>query len=63
MTMDPNTARALEVSREKPRLALAFGLVVGPLLAYGQIELDLLWTGIIAGTAAYGVHRWREAVR
>jgi predicted branched-subunit amino acid permease len=45
------------------RLALALGLVVGPLLAYFQVGLDLMWSGLIAGTAAYGVHRLREARR
>ena len=45
------------------RLAFGFGLVVGPVLASQKIGLDLLWTGIIAGTAAYLVHRLREAVR
>jgi predicted branched-subunit amino acid permease len=45
------------------RLALGLGLAVGPLLAYAQIGLDLMWTGIIAGSAAYGVHRLREALR
>jgi len=45
------------------RLALAFGLVVGPLLAFAQIGLDLMWTGVIAGTAAYALHRLRETLR
>jgi predicted branched-subunit amino acid permease len=45
------------------QLALGFGLVVSPLLSYFQIGLDLMWTGIIAGTAAYVVHRLREALR
>jgi predicted branched-subunit amino acid permease len=45
------------------RLALGLGLVLGPLLAYAGIGLDLMWTGLIAGSAAYGVHRWREAWR
>ena len=45
------------------RLALALGLVVGPLLAAAQVGLDLMWTGLIAGTAAYGVHRLRGALR
>jgi predicted branched-subunit amino acid permease len=45
------------------RLALGMGLVVGPLLAYERVSLDLLWTGIITGTCAYGVHRLREAWR
>jgi predicted branched-subunit amino acid permease len=44
-------------------LALAFGLVLGPLLAAWQMGLDLLWTGIVAGSLAYGIHRLREALR
>jgi len=45
------------------RLALALGLVIGPLLAYAEVGLDLLWTGIIGGSVAYGVHSLREASR
>ncbi len=45
------------------RLALAFGLVLGPLFAWWQIGLDLMWSGIAAGTAAYLVHRFREALQ
>ena len=45
------------------RLALAFGLVVSPLLTYFQVGLDLMWTGLIAGSAAYAVHRLRRAKR
>ena len=45
------------------RLALVLGLGLGPLMAYEQVGLDLLWTGVIAGTAAYGVHRLRETWR
>src|SRR5215468_61221 len=45
------------------RLALGLGLAVGPLLGYAQVDLDLMWTGIIAGSAAYGVHRLREALQ
>ncbi|MGH6726824.1 MAG: AzlC family ABC transporter permease [Pseudolabrys sp.] len=45
------------------RLALTLGLAVGPLLAYRQIGLDLMWTGLIGGSLAYGVHRLREAIR
>ena len=44
------------------RVALALGLVIGPLLAAMKVGLDLLWTGIIAGTIAYLVHRVREAM-
>jgi predicted branched-subunit amino acid permease len=45
------------------RLALALGLIICPLLVYAEIGLDLMWTGIIAGTVAYGVHRLRGARR
>jgi len=45
------------------RLTLGLGLAVGPALAWAQIGLDLLWTGIIAGTAAYALDRLREALR
>jgi predicted branched-subunit amino acid permease len=45
------------------RLALALGLIICPLLVHADIGLDLMWTGIIAGTAAYGVHRLRGAPR
>jgi predicted branched-subunit amino acid permease len=44
-------------------LALALGLVVGPLLAWQQVGLDILWTGLGAGTAAYAIHRLREAFK
>ena len=45
------------------KLALAFGLAIGPLLAYSAVELDIMWTGIVGGTLAYAVHRirgWRS---
>jgi predicted branched-subunit amino acid permease len=44
-------------------LAFLFGVVLGPLLAWYQLGLDLLWSGVIGGTAAYGIHRLREALR
>ncbi len=44
-------------------LAFALGLVVGPVVAAQKIGLDLMWTGLIAGTVAYAVHRLREARR
>src|SRR5262249_13237813 len=44
-------------------LALAFGILLGPLLAWQQVGLDVLWTGLGAGTAAYAIHRVREMVR
>jgi predicted branched-subunit amino acid permease len=40
------------------RLALAFGLILAPLLAEIGGRLDLLWTGLIGGTAAWAVHRF-----
>lgn len=45
------------------KLAFSFGLVVGPVLAAHKVGLDLVWTGLIAGTAAYVIHRVREAAR
>jgi predicted branched-subunit amino acid permease len=39
------------------KLALALGLVLGPLLVHYKIGLDLMWTGVIGGTIAYAVHR------
>jgi predicted branched-subunit amino acid permease len=43
------------------RLALALGLVIGPVLVYFRVELDIMWTGVVAGTIAYAVHRLRGA--
>jgi predicted branched-subunit amino acid permease len=43
------------------RLALVLGLAVGPVLTYLHVELDLMWTGVVGGTLAYGIHRLREA--
>jgi predicted branched-subunit amino acid permease len=45
------------------RLALALGLIICPLLVYADIGLDLMWTGLFAGTAAYGIHRLRGRLR
>ena len=43
------------------RLALVLGLLLGSLLTYLHVQLDLLWTGVVGGTLAYIVHRLREA--
>ena len=43
--------------------AFGLGLIVGPVIAAQKIGLDLMWTGLIAGTAAFAVHRLREAVQ
>jgi len=56
-----STARNSRLLAE--RLALAFGLLLAPLLAYAGIGLDLMWTGVLGGSAAYAVHRLREARR
>lgn len=45
------------------RLAYLAGIVLGPLLAYEKIGLDLLWTGLAGGTAAYLIHRLRKSLR
>lgn len=45
------------------RLALILGLVLGPILAYRNIELDVMWAGVGGGTIAFVVHRVREALR
>ncbi|HEY6993401.1 MAG TPA: AzlC family ABC transporter permease [Xanthobacteraceae bacterium] len=42
-------------------LALALGIVLAPLLAAWNVGFDLLWTGLVGGSVAYGLHRWREA--
>lgn len=43
------------------RLALLFGLLLAPLFAHYGGRLDLLWTGIAGGTAAWAVHRFLKA--
>jgi hypothetical protein len=54
-----STARNARVMVD--RLALVLGLVIGPLLAWYHVGLDLMWTGVIGGTLAYAVNRLREA--
>lgn len=43
------------------RLALALGLVIGPILVGMQVGLGLMWTGLVGGTVAYAVHRFLRA--
>jgi predicted branched-subunit amino acid permease len=43
------------------RIAIIVGLVLAPTLAWMDIGLDLLWTGIVGGTFAYAFHRFRRA--
>jgi predicted branched-subunit amino acid permease len=44
-------------------LAFALGLAVWPAVAAMKLGLELMWTGLIAGSIAYAVHRVREATR
>lgn len=41
-------------------LALVLGIMLAPLLAAWNVGFDLLWTGLVGGSVAYGLHRWRE---
>ena len=41
-------------------LALVLGLALFPLAATLHSGIDILISGVSAGTIAYGVHRWRE---
>jgi len=45
------------------KLSLVLGLILGPLLFYWGVQLDLMWTGIIGGSVAYAIHRVREATQ
>lgn len=45
------------------RLAIVFGLVLAPLLAWRGVGLDLLWSGVVGGSLAYLVHRLRRTAR
>jgi predicted branched-subunit amino acid permease len=44
------------------RIAFGLGLVIGPLLTWYHVQLDLLWTGIGGGVIAYAIHRLRRMV-
>jgi len=54
-----STARNAHMMVDK--VALVFGLVLGPVLTALHVDLDLMWTGVVGGTLAYLVHRLREA--
>ncbi len=45
------------------RLALLLGLMLGPLLTHWHVSLDLMWTGVVGGSLAYGFHRLRAAAQ
>lgn len=44
------------------KLALVLGLALEPLLTHLHVELDLMWTGVMGGTLAYGITRLREGL-
>jgi len=54
-----STARNARAMVDK--LALLFGLALAPLLVALHVQLDLMWSGVVGGTLAYGIHRVREA--
>lgn len=43
------------------KLALALGLALYPLFSILNTGVEILISGVVAGTLAYGVHRWRKA--
>lgn len=43
------------------RVALGAGLALFPIASQLHTGVDLLISGVLAGTLAYGVHRWRRA--
>lgn len=51
-----NTTEFLE------KMAFIFGLVIGPILAWYHVGLDLMWAGLAGGGLAYGIRRVREGV-
>ena len=54
-------ARGLDEDSEIVVWSRAVATAILPLLAGFDIGLDLMWTGVVGGTAAYAFHRWREA--
>jgi len=41
-------------------VAMIAGLIIGPLLAWYQVNLDLMWTGVIGGAIGYAVYKVRR---
>ena len=58
MSFITSTARNSRAVSDK--VAFVAGIVLGPLLAWYQVGLDLMWTGIMGGALAYGAHRLRR---
>ena len=44
-------------------LALVLGLALFPLVSMLHTGVDILISGVTAGTIAYGAHWWRERAR
>lgn len=59
MSFLTSTARNCRVLVD--RIAFVLGIVLGPLLAWYQVGLDLMWTGLLGGGIAYAAHRLRKA--
>jgi predicted branched-subunit amino acid permease len=55
MSFLTSTIRGARLLSDKA--AYMIGVVVAPLLAWARVDLDLLWTGVVGGTIAYGVYR------
>ena len=51
----PSAARILS-----DRLALVFGVLLGPVFALLVPGTDLVWTGLVGGLLAYGIGYWRR---
>jgi predicted branched-subunit amino acid permease len=43
-------------------VALVLGLLLYPIASMINSGLDILISGVVAGTIAYGVHRWRARI-
>lgn len=51
----------IRTSTTRPdQAALLGGLVLGPIFHLFDPEFDLLWAGLVAGTLAFGLHRWQR---
>ncbi|SNZ08251.1 AzlC family ABC transporter permease [Cohaesibacter gelatinilyticus] len=53
----PSAARLLS-----DRLALVFGIILGPIFAIYVPGSDLVWTGLVGGLSAYAIGRYKRRV-
>lgn len=51
------TSLTVSARLDAERLALAFGLALGPMFRLSGLPLDLVWAGLTGGTIAYVGHR------